>query len=90
MIASCVALGDSRDMPRYFFDLCNSLEIPDEEGRDCADLEAAKACAVAEARQVASDDVLAGSLDTSHRIDVRDADGDVVASIRFGEAVKVS
>ena len=77
-------------MARYFFDLHNGVEVADEEGRDCADIQAAQAHALAEARQVASEDVLGGKLDTSHRIDVRDADGDVVASVTFGEAVTVS
>lgn len=38
-------------MAQYFFDLRNSFEIKDEEGRACVDLDAAKACGIAEARQ---------------------------------------
>lgn len=90
MIGDTHSLARHSAMAQYFFDLRNSLDVMDEEGRECDDLDAAKACAVAEARHVASDDVLGGSLDTSHRIDVRDADGDVVASVSFGEAVAIT
>ena len=43
-----------------------------------------------EARQVASEDVAGGSLNTRHRIDVLDEGRNLVASVSFGEAVAIS
>lgn len=76
-------------MPRYFFDLHNTGVAIDEEGRDCADLQAAKAWATTEARNVAAEDVACGRLVTSHRIDIMDAARKLVGSISFGEAVAI-
>jgi hypothetical protein len=76
-------------MPHYFFDFHNDDVAVDEEGRPCADLIAARAWATNEARNVAAADVLRGSLDTSHRIDILDRARNLVGSVSFGEAIAI-
>jgi len=77
-------------MPRYFFDLYNDDIAIDEEGRECADLKAARACATWEARNIAAEQVTGGRLVTSHRIDILDAARRLVGSVSFGEAVAIT
>jgi hypothetical protein len=76
-------------MPRFFFHLHDDLTVPDEDGRELADLEAAKACGIEEARNVAADQVRDGKLDLNHRIDVADEQSVVVHTIRFADAIAV-
>ena len=77
-------------MPLFFFDLHNDDVAIDEEGRECADLGAAKVWATTEARNIAADDVSQGKLVTSHRIDILDCARRLLASVSFGEAVAIS
>lgn len=77
-------------MPRYYFDLKNDVDAKDEEGRDLPDLGAARAAAIAEARELMTESVLTGHLDLNHRIEVRDENGGVVLVMHFGEAVEVT
>ena len=51
-------------MARYFFHLHNDVHTRDEEGRECASLEAAREAAFSEARVMASSSVLEGHLVT--------------------------
>lgn len=77
-------------MPHYFFDLHDHDVVIDEEGRECADLNAATAWATTEARNIASDDVAQGMLVTSHRIDILDSERGLIGSVSFGDAVAIS
>lgn len=78
-------------MPRYFLHLYNDVEARDEEGREFADLDDARAAAVRGARDVIAETVSRdGRLNLSHRIDVEDEDGRVLLSVPFSEAVEVS
>jgi hypothetical protein len=76
-------------MPRYFFHLHDDLTVPDEDGMELADLEAAKACGIKEARSVAVEQVREGKLDLNHRIDVADEQSVVVHTIRFADAIDI-
>lgn len=77
-------------MPRYFFHLFNDETTYDEEGTDLPGDEAARAYAALEVRNQASVSVLQhGHLVLSHRIDVVDAAGGAVATVRFGDVVKI-
>jgi hypothetical protein len=76
-------------MPRYFFHLYNDIYAQDEEGRELPDLEVAHANAVREARELMMETLSKGELDLSHRIEVTDETGAVLATITFGEAVLV-
>jgi hypothetical protein len=77
-------------MARYFFDLHNDIDAPDEEGRELPSLDAAKAHALLEARvmiQVSVEET--GRIDLRHHIDVRDPSGAIVYVLHFEDAVTV-
>ena len=74
---------------RYFFHLHNDVDCHDEEGRELADIEAAKAAAVKEARQMASESVLHGHLDLEHYIAVEDDAGTPLFTMTFGQVVRI-
>ncbi len=76
-------------MPRYFFHLYNDEIAMDEEGKVLPDLDAAHANGVKEAREMMLDNVTEGRINFSHRIDIADETGAVLASVTFGEAVRV-
>ena len=77
-------------MPHYRFHVINDIDAPDEEGADLDSLAMAHLKAIDSARDLASHSVRQGRLDLSHRIDVENDKGDVLVSVTFGEAVKVS
>jgi hypothetical protein len=76
-------------MRRYYFHLYNDLTVMDMEGQLLPDLEAARANGIKEAREMMMDTVREGRIDFSHRIEIADHSGDIVATIRFGDAVRV-
>jgi hypothetical protein len=76
-------------MPRFYFHLYNDVVTADDEGRMLPDVEAARGVAVQEAREMMTDEVLAGTINLSHRIVVADEDGQVVATISYRDAVAV-
>ena len=76
-------------MPLYYFDIYNDDVTLDDEGAELADMAAARAHAVKEARVLASETVKAGHLDCRHRIDVRDHSHTTIDSVAFGDAVEV-
>jgi hypothetical protein len=76
-------------MPRFYFHLYNDLVAMDEEGRDFPDLDAARAMAVCEAREMMSETVMAGRITLDHRIDVADETGKVLATVMFRDAVAI-
>ena len=77
-------------VPRFYFHLHNDMDVPDDEGVELADLEAARAYAIRQARdtfgQVAKDE---GRVVLHHRIDIEDEHGQVLASVRFSDAVRI-
>lgn len=73
-------------MPRYLFDLLHGAErIPDEEGRDLPDLEAARRYAIVAAREIVSEQALKGELPLSYALVVRDERGAILLTIPFGD-----
>jgi hypothetical protein len=76
-------------VPRYYFHLHDGLDLLDEEGKLLDDLAAARANAVREARQMMLAAVAAGRVNLSHRIDIADESGAVIATIAFRDAVTV-
>jgi hypothetical protein len=77
-------------MPRYYLHLYlpGSLGfVEDEEGSELANLDRARAEAVAGVRSILSDDVKAGRIDLRGRIEVADAQGAVILLLPFCEAV---
>jgi hypothetical protein len=75
-------------MTRYFFHLHEGGDVTrDEEGRECASIDAARSAATRDARSIIAADVERGRLDLSGRIEVHDSQGQVVLIVTFEEAV---
>ena len=77
-------------MPKFYLHLRNDLDVPDEEGVELPDLDAARRMATQQARftlgQTAIDE---GTINFSHRIDIEDEQGSVLDSVWFREVVQV-
>ena len=85
-----VAGKRSGTVPRFYFHLHNDMDVVDEEGVELPDLEAARSHAVRQARVTFAETARdAGHVVLHHRIDVEDEQGTVLATVKFGEAVKV-
>lgn len=77
-------------MPRYFFHLHNDMDVADHEGAELPSLEAARAYAVREARSLFGDAAIEkGRVVLAHRIDIEDANGTVLDTVRFGDVVEI-
>ncbi len=76
-------------MPRFYFPLPDELDVEDDAGAEFPDLKAATLFAMENVRAIASEQVLQGCLHLTHRIDVEDEDRNVLATVRFGDAVAV-
>jgi hypothetical protein len=77
-------------VPRFYFHLHDDADIPDDEGVELPDLDAARAHAVRCARamfgEVAKDE---GRVVLHHRIEIEDGRGRVLDTVYFRDAVKV-
>jgi hypothetical protein len=77
-------------VPRFYFHLHNHVDLPDGEGVELPDLEAALAHAVSLVRftfgETAKDE---GRVVLHHRIDVEDEQGSVLGTVHFRDAVRV-
>jgi hypothetical protein len=76
-------------MPHFYFHLFNDMTSIDEEGVDLPDLKVAMDKATAIAREMAAESVRQGHLALDHRIDLASDTGQTVATVRFGEVVKI-
>lgn len=77
-------------MPRYRFHLYNDVESKDLVGREFADISAARADAIGNARSVmAADIVEKGEITLSHRIELEAEDGELHV-IEFRDAVTIN
>lgn len=77
-------------MALYHLNLFNDVTVMDDEGSECPDLAAAKAKAIAAARDLMAEHVRLGRpLDLSHRMEVADDHGKVLAVLPFREIVTI-
>ncbi|RAK58056.1 DUF6894 family protein [Phenylobacterium deserti] len=77
-------------MARYYFHLHDYVDVPDPEGQDLPDLAAAIAHAVQQARGLAGELIKeTGRVVLSHRIDIEDADGAVLHTLRLADALSI-
>jgi hypothetical protein len=77
-------------MPLYFLDVYNRTGCSrDEEGMELPDLDAARAQAVDGIRSILQDEVGHGAIDFEGRVEVRDENGTILATIVYREAVTV-
>ena len=75
---------------RYYFNLREGeAYVPDDEGLELPDLNAATKAAIHGLRSLIADDVLAGRLPLSTVMEVRDAQGGRVVDLPFRAAVAV-
>lgn len=75
---------------RFFFHIRDDFDTNDEEGAELRDLDSARERAISSARALMSETLISdGRLTLSHRIDIEDEEHSTVASVRFGEAVKI-
>ena len=76
-------------MPIYYFDLLKGDEIiEDDQGQDLADIEVAKLEGLASARELIADAAKKGILATSPVYLIRNAAGEILATIPFKDALK--
>lgn len=79
-----------REVPRFYFNLCNGSEFAeDEDGIDLEDFAAARRAAVASLRDVMAGDLLMGDLNIASFIEIEDADHDLLDTVFFDAVVKV-
>ena len=72
------------DMPRYYFHLHNDVDYSYPEGKELPDLAAARAWAIEQVRFTAGETVKEKShMILHHRIDIEDADGQVLDTVHF-------
>jgi hypothetical protein len=77
-------------MPLYHFHVHNDVVATDDEGVEYADLEAAKAAAVENARHLMSDEVrYKGRLSLGHSIEIADPLGASLHVTRYGDCVTI-
>jgi hypothetical protein len=77
-------------VPRFYFHLYNDMDVPDREGKELPDLDAARQWTTCQARsllgQVAKDE---GLVVLHHRIDIENDAAEVLDTVWFRDAVKV-
>lgn len=77
-------------MPRFFLHLLDDLDVPDEEGVELPDLDAARDCARRHARFTAAETLKEqGRIVLSHSIRIEDEQGNVLDTIYFADVVRV-
>jgi len=75
-------------MPLFYFHICDANGFAeDEEGRELADADTARAAAVTAAREIMADDLRAGLLVLSSFIEVEDAAHRLLFTIGFKDLV---
>jgi hypothetical protein len=78
-------------MPVYYFHLRDGDDVLlDPDGRGLDGPEAIAQSALAEARALISDEARLGRIRLDQRIDVEDADGRMVHTLPFDQAVEIS
>lgn len=82
--------GVPNKMPHFYFHLRNDLDVPDEEGADLPDVEAAREYARKSILDVMAGTLLEqGRVTLSHRIDIEDDTGRLIEAVMFRDVVKI-
>ena len=75
---------------RFYLHLLDDLDVPDSEGIELPDLVAARANAVQQARGLIGEIVKTEArIVLSNRIDIEDADGNVLETVHFRDVVTI-
>ena len=77
-------------MSKFFFHVRDDMDVPDEEGAELPDVAAAQVYAAGAARVLMCETLREqGRITLHHRIDIEDERGGVLASVPFGDAVRI-
>jgi Domain of unknown function (DUF6894) len=76
-------------VPRFYFHLVDELLVPDLDGIDFVDSNAARAAAVEGIRGMICDQVKRGRLCLGCSMEIVDEAGERVAVLRFSDAVRI-
>ena len=76
-------------MPLYFFELCDGVRVPDEEGQEFATLEEAREEALKSARSMMREEILRGRLSLHDSIRIQNEAGELLDTIQFRDAVRI-
>jgi hypothetical protein len=77
-------------VPRFYFHLINDVDVPDLEGLELPDLDAARAEAVEQARGMIGEMAKTDArIVLHHHIDIEDEEGRVLDSVVFGDIITV-
>ena len=77
-------------MPRFFFHLHNDMDVPDDEGKELPDLEAAREWAFRSIRDLMGEMAKEeGRVVLHHSVDIEDERGNVLSTVRFSDVVIV-
>ena len=75
---------------RFSFHLINDMDVPDEEGKELSDPDAARAEAGRQAHMLMGEMLKTEAhINLGHRIDIEDEQRTVVATVRFKDVVKI-
>jgi hypothetical protein len=77
-------------MPRFYFHLCDDMDVPDEEGKELPDLPAARAYAAEHARFELGEIVKReGRITLRDRIHIEDDQHRILETVYFSDVVKI-
>jgi hypothetical protein len=77
-------------VPRYFFHLYNDVEARDAEGVEMPNIGAARMVAIQSARFTIAETIkVQGRFVGDHRIDIENAEGQVLDTVYFADAVTI-
>lgn len=77
-------------MPKFFFHVRDDMDVPDDEGAELPDVDAARDYAARSARVLMCETLRQdGRITLHHQIDVEDEAGGLLASVPFREAVRI-
>ena len=77
-------------MPKYKFHIYNDDRTIDDQGRDCADLDAARTHATEGARSIMAEEIrVKGEISLHHWIEIEDERGDMHV-VPFADTVKIN
>ena len=77
-------------MPRYYFHVFDELDCPDEEGAELPDIVAAQSYAAQAILSIMADEMTrTARIRLRDRIDIEDERGATVATLHFGDVLKI-
>jgi hypothetical protein len=77
-------------VPRFFFHLCDDVDVPDDEGVELPDLAAAREHARRQVLNLIGENVKEqGRIVLHHRLDIEDEQGAVLEALRFGDILRI-